>query len=169
MPREPQVSAGLLMCRAGPGGPEFLLAHPGGPYFARRDDGAWTLPKGWVEPGEDPLAAAQREFHEETGFSAVGSRFEALGSVVLKSQKRIHGWAFVGDCDPRALRSNRFELEWPPRSGRVRTFPEVDRIAWCNVDTARLKLSPAQHPFIERARVWLEELASGERESEAGA
>lgn len=156
MSREPQVSAGLLMCRTGQRGPEFLLAHPGGPYFVRRDDGAWTLPKGRVELCEDPLAAAQREFHEETGFSAIGSSFHPLGSVVLKSHKRIHGWAFMGDCDTTALRSNRFELEWPPRSGRVRTFPEVDRLAWCDVELALVKLSPAQHPFIVRARAWLE-------------
>jgi predicted NUDIX family NTP pyrophosphohydrolase len=142
-------SAGLLMYRCSAGGLEVLLAHPGGPFWRNKDAGAWTLPKGeYVEP-EEPLAAALREWAEETGFAA-SPPFLALGEVALKSGKRIAAWAFEGDCDPSQLRCNTFEMEWPPKSGRLQSFAEVDRVQWFAPDEARLRLHPAQAAFIER-------------------
>ncbi|AEG93483.1 NUDIX domain-containing protein [Ramlibacter tataouinensis] len=143
------TSAGLLMLRRAPQGLQVLLAHPGGPWWARRDEGAWSLPKGEVAQGEEPLAAARREFAEETGMAPEGP-FVPLGEVRQKSGKRVQAWAFVGDFDPAALRSNSFEMEWPPRSGRLQSFPEVDRVAWFGLEEARRKLLPAQQPFIDR-------------------
>ncbi len=148
----PKVSAGLLMCRRHEGELQFLLAHPGGPYFARRDAGVWTLPKGAVEPPESAEDAARREFREETGFELGEATLIPLGEVRQKSGKVVHGWAFIGDCDPRALDSNPFEIEWPPRSGRRRSFPEIDRVDFFDAAAARVKLIEAQYPFIERAR-----------------
>jgi predicted NUDIX family NTP pyrophosphohydrolase len=143
-------SAGLLMFRrTDAGGLEVLLAHPGGPFWARKDDGAWTLPKGGCNDGEDPLDAACREFLEETGHAARGP-FLDLGEVRLKSGKRVRAWACAGDLDPAALASNLFEMEWPPRSGRLRQFPEIDRVAWFPPAAARRKLMPAQQPFVDR-------------------
>ncbi|MFC5497410.1 NUDIX domain-containing protein [Caenimonas terrae] len=143
-------SAGLLMYRRRPGRPvEVLLAHPGGPYWRSKDTGAWTLPKGEFEEGEDGLACARREFREETGCEPTPP-FAALGDVRQKSGKRVSAWCFEGDLDPDDLHSNLFEMEWPPRSGRLRQFPEVDRIAWYGLDDARAKLLPAQLPFLER-------------------
>jgi predicted NUDIX family NTP pyrophosphohydrolase len=143
-------SAGLLMFRrTADRGVEVLLAHPGGPYWARKDDGAWTLPKGEVEDGEDALACAQREFREETGWPAAGP-FMALGEVRQKSGKRVRAWGFEGDLDPAQLARNLFELEWPPRTGQLRQFPEVDRVGWFGLDAAGAKLLPAQLPFLER-------------------
>jgi len=142
-------SAGLLMYRTGPQGLEVLLAHPGGPYWARKDDGAWTLPKGEYAEDEKPLAAAQREFTEETGFTAC-EPFLPLGELRQKSGKQIIAWAFAGECDPALLRSNRFEMEWPPRSGRRQSFAEVDRAQWFGADEARRKLIAGQAPFIDR-------------------
>ena len=136
------------MFRRGPGGLEVLLAHPGGPFWARRDEAAWTLPKGEIVPGEDPLAAARREFLEETGFGS-GPPFLPLGELRQKSGKRISAWAFEGDADPAALVSNRFDMEWPPRSGRLQSFPEIDRIAWFGPEEARRKLIAGQAPFID--------------------
>jgi predicted NUDIX family NTP pyrophosphohydrolase len=144
-------SAGLLMFRRAAGGLELLLAHPGGPFWARRDDGAWTLPKGELDEGEDALAAALREFEEETGCAPAGP-FLDLGEVRQKSGKRVQAWAFEGDLDPADLRCNLFEMEWPPRSGRLRQFPEVDRVGWFDPQAALRKLLPAQHPFVERLR-----------------
>ena len=141
-------SAGLLMFRRAPGGVEVLLAHPGGPFWSRRDEGAWTLPKGEIDPGEDPLAAARREFLEETGFQSVPP-FLPLGELRQKSGKRITAWAFEGDADPSQLNSNLFEMEWPPRSGRMQSFPEVDRVDWFTLPQARAKLLPGQAPFLE--------------------
>ncbi len=145
MPR----SAGLLMCRREGGGLEVLLAHPGGPFWARRDDGAWTLPKGEIQPGEAPLDAAIREFHEETGCRPAGP-FASLGAIRQKAGKQVHAWAFEGAFDPAQLRCNLFEIEWPPRSGRLQSFPEIDRAAWFGVGDALRKILPAQRPFIER-------------------
>lgn len=136
------------MYRLGPSGPEVLLGHPGGPYWGRRDDGAWTVPKGECLAGEEPLAAARREFTEETGFTADGP-FLPLGELRQKSGKRVAAWACEGTCDPATLRSNRFTLEWPPRSGRMCDFPEIDRAAWFPLDAARAKLIPAQVPFLD--------------------
>ena len=129
---------------------EVLLVHPGGPFFARKDAGAWTLPKGLPNEGEPLLDAAVREFEEETSLSARASDYLPLGAVVLASGKRVSAWAFEGDCDPASVRSNTFELEWPPKSGVVRSFPEVDRAGWFDLETARAKLAPAQAPFLER-------------------
>jgi len=137
------------MYRQGPSGLEVLLAHPGGPFWSRKDDGAWTLPKGECGEDEDPLAAAQREFTEETGFVACAP-FVPLGELRQKSGKRILAWGCRGDCDPRLLRSNLFEMEWPPKSGKRQSFPEVDRARWFAPDEARRKVIPGQAPFIDR-------------------
>ncbi|MCB9552772.1 MAG: NUDIX domain-containing protein [Myxococcales bacterium] len=142
-------SAGLLLYRRTHRGVEVLLAHPGGPYWTRKDDGAWTIPKGLIEADETPLVAACREFCEETGQPAAGPYLE-LGDVTLKSRKRITAYAAEGSFDPDALQSISFEIEWPPRSGRRQSYPEVDRVAWFDPDTARNKLNPAQAPLIDR-------------------
>jgi predicted NUDIX family NTP pyrophosphohydrolase len=142
-------SAGLLMFRQKDGKLQVLLAHPGGPFWRNKDEGAWTLPKGGYEEPEEPLAAANREFTEETGFTPTPP-FIALGEVVQKSGKHISAWAFAGDCDPSQIHCNTFEMEWPPRSGRKQTFPEIDRIGWFGLDEARRKILPAQGPLIDR-------------------
>jgi len=141
-------SAGLLMFRRRHGAVEVLLAHPGGPFWARRDEASWTLPKGEIAPEEEPLAAACREFQEETGFTGTPP-FLPLGELRQKSGKRITAWAFEGDGDPALLVSNTFDMEWPPRSGRMQSFPEVDRLAWFDVETARRKLIAGQAPFLD--------------------
>ena len=143
-------SAGLLMYRRTAAGTlEVLLAHPGGPYWKAKDEGAWTLPKGEYEATEEALAAARREFAEETGFEAVPP-FLPLGEIVQKSGKRITAWAFAGDCDPSRLVSNEFEIEWPPRSGRKQSYPEIDRVAWFGLDEARRKMNAAQGALLDR-------------------
>ena len=143
-------SAGLLMYRHGHAGElQVLLAHPGGPFWRGRDDAAWTLPKGEYLDPEDALAAARREFVEETGFD-VTPPLLPLGEITQKSGKRILAWAFRGDCDPGRLRSNLFEMEWPPRSGRRQSYPEVDRVEWFGLDEARRKLLPAQCALLDR-------------------
>lgn len=139
-----------MMYRTSGGAIEMLIAHPGGPLFARRDHGAWTVPKGLVEPGESPFETAKREFTEETGFAADAPTYLDLGSVRLESGKVVLVWAFEGDCDPDALHSNLFELEWPRRSGKIGRYPEVDRVAWATADIARRKLNPAQAAFVDR-------------------
>jgi predicted NUDIX family NTP pyrophosphohydrolase len=143
-------SAGLLMYRrTADGAVEVLLAHPGGPYWRRKDAAAWTLPKGEFEPGEDALACAMREFQEETGCVPTGP-FAPLGEIRQLSGKRVCAWTFQGDLDPAQLESNLFELEWPPRSGQLQQFPEVDRVGWFGLEAARAKLLPAQVAFIDR-------------------
>jgi predicted NUDIX family NTP pyrophosphohydrolase len=127
---------------------EVLLAHPGGPFWSRRDEAAWTLPKGEIGVDEEPLAAARREFGEETGFASEPP-FIPLGELRQKSGKRISAWAFEGDADPLRLVSNLFEMEWPPRSGRMQSFPEIDRVRWCGVEEARRKLIAGQVPFVD--------------------
>lgn len=130
-----------------------LLAHPGGPYFAKKDEGAWSIPKGLAGEGEALLAAAQREFVEETGYEAISdeTQFLALGSVKLKSGKEVHGWAFAGQWeDGRIPQSNRFEIEWPPRSGKKQSFPEIDRAEMFSIESAREKINERQAPFLER-------------------
>lgn len=133
-------------------GLEVLLVHPGGPFFANRDAGSWTIPKGEVDGDEEPLVAARREFVEETGLEVPGDGFISLGSVRQKGGKEVLAWAFEGNCDPETIRSNTFELEWPPRSGRRREFPEIDRAAFFAPDEAKAKLNPAQVAFLERLR-----------------
>jgi predicted NUDIX family NTP pyrophosphohydrolase len=128
---------------------EVLLVHPGGPYWKRRDAGVWTIPKGNVEAGEDILAAAIREFTEETGLVPEGP-FISLGEITQRSGKRVHGWAFRGTCDPGSIRSNTFEIEWPPNSGRRESFPEVDKAAFFTVAMAKQKILPAEEPFVNR-------------------
>ncbi len=145
----PPTSAGLLLFRPGARGVEVLLVHPGGPFWARRDLGVWSIPKGLPNEGEDLLDAARREFSEETGFVA-GEGAVTLGQVRQKSGKLVHAWAVPGDADPAHLRSNTFQLEWPPRSGKLREFPEVDRAEWFTIEEARRKIVPGQVPFLER-------------------
>ena len=147
--RPPKVSAGLLLYRRGPGGLEVFLAHPGGPFWTGRDAGAWTIPKGVVDEGEELLAAACREFQEETGVSPRGP-YLPLGSVRQKGGKVIHAWAWEGDADPERVISNVMRTEWPRGSGRWLTFPEVDRCAWLEPAAARAKINPAQAELIDR-------------------
>lgn len=142
-------SAGLLLYRHTAGGLEVLLVHPGGPYWARKDLGAWSIPKGEIEPGEEPLAAARREFTEETGAAVDGGDFLPLQPVKLRSGKVVHAWALQAEFDPAALRSNLFTLEWPPRSGEQREFPEADRAAWFGLNEARAKIHPGQAPLLD--------------------
>ncbi len=147
----PQVSAGILLYRRTGTGTEVFLVHPGGPYWARKDEGAWSVPKGLVGAGEDELACARREFTEETGFEApVAGAARPLGSFRLPSGKRLHVWAAEGNCDPAALRSNLFDMEWPPGSGHTAQFPEVDRGAWFDEAAALRKIAPGQRPVLRR-------------------
>jgi predicted NUDIX family NTP pyrophosphohydrolase len=150
------VSAGLLLFRRRAGRLEVFLAHPGGPFWANKDAGAWTIPKGLVEPGEDPLAAARREFEEETGLRPQGP-FLPLGSVRQKAGKEVHAWALEGDADPDRVTSNTIWVEWPHGSGRRMKIPEVDRCGWFDPDAARGKLNPAQAEFVDRLEAALGE------------
>lgn len=143
------ISSGLLLFRRRDQAIEVFLAHPGGPFWARRDTGAWTIPKGVVDEGEDLLDAARREFREETGIVATPP-YISLGSVKQKAGKVVHAWAWEGDADPDSLTSNTTTAEWPRGSGRWLTFPEVDRCAWFDLDTAREKINPAQSAFLPR-------------------
>lgn len=154
-------SAGLLLYRWRDGRAEVLLVHPGGPFWARRDDAAWSIPKGEFEPGEKPLAAARREFLEETGFLPEGNPLP-LG-MRKRGGKAIHIWAMEGDCDATAITSNTFVMEWPPRSGTMRSFPEIDRAAWFDLDTARRKLHGNQSAFIDDLEAALVERAPGRK------
>jgi predicted NUDIX family NTP pyrophosphohydrolase len=146
----PVRSAGILLFRRPAGALELLLVHPGGPYWARKDDGAWSIPKGEHAEGEDALACARREFEEETGSAPPPGELVALGEVRQRSGKRVSAWAAEGDLDPAAVRSNTFAVEWPPRSGRMQEFPEVDRAGWFAPDDARRLLVPAQAAFVDR-------------------
>lgn len=145
-PAMPRNSAGLLMYRVKDGGVQVLLAHPGGPYFAKKDE--WTIPKGEPEPDEDLLCTARREFEEETGVKPIGP-FVPLKSIQQKGGKIVHAWAFEGDCDPTALKSNTFTMEWPPKSGRQMDFPEIDRAAFFDLATAKQKIKAAQAALID--------------------
>jgi predicted NUDIX family NTP pyrophosphohydrolase len=144
----PKHSAGLLFYRRRGRGIEVLLVHPGGPFWARKDEGVWSIPKGEYAPGEDPLAAARREFEEETGARAEGEAV-ALGAFRQSSGKIVDAWAVEGDFDPTTLESNTFTMEWPPRSGRMREVPEVDRAAWFTPEEAARKLLKGQRPILE--------------------
>jgi|SRR5579875_930305 len=150
------LSAGILLYRSGAGGElEVLLVHPGGPLWARRDGGAWSIPKGEHGAAEEPLAAARREFAEELGRPAPGGEALDLGEVRQRGGKRVRAFALAGDFDPASIRSNLFELEWPPRSGRRQSFPEVDRAAWFSLDEAWERINPAQAELLERLRAAL--------------
>ena len=145
----PKISAGLLLYRVKNGPLEFLLVHPGGPFWKNKDDGAWTIPKGEIGDNEEqPLAAAVREFEEELGFKP-GGPFIELTPIKQKAGKMVHAWAFEGDCDPSQFKSNTFSMEWPPRSGKQAEFPEIDRAQFFNVESAKTKINPAQIPLLE--------------------
>lgn len=146
----PVSSAGVLLFRRSPGGIEVLLGHPGGPFWARRDEGAWSIPKGEYADGEDPRAAAAREFAEETGATLPDGPQLDLGTVRLPSGKRLTAYAVEGDLDPARAVSNTFEMQWPPRSGRMQAFPEIDRVEWFDPARARVKLARGQAELVER-------------------
>jgi predicted NUDIX family NTP pyrophosphohydrolase len=146
-----QRSAGILLHRERDGVREVLLVHPGGPFWANKDAGAWSIPKGEHEDGDDPRACALREFEEELGTPLpAGTQLTELGSVRLRSGKRVTAFAAAGDLDAEAIRSNTFTIEWPPRSGTMREFPEVDRAGWFTLEEAREKLNPAQAALLDR-------------------
>ena len=149
MPASSTTSAGLLLFRRTHAGLEVFLAHPGGPFWQRRDTGAWTIPKGNINPGEQPLDAARREFEEETGITPNGP-YRELGSVKQKGGKVVHAWACEGDADPDAVTSNDTTMEWPRGSGRLLTFPEVDRCAWFDLQVAHDRINPAQRELLDR-------------------
>ena len=142
-----KTSAGLLMFHVSSGALQVLLVHPGGPFWAKKDEGAWSIPKGELAAGEEPLAAARREFEEETGCRAQGP-FIPLTPITQRGGKIVQAWAVKGDCDPAQLRSKLFSLEWPPNSGTRQQFPEVDRAEWFPVPVALRKINPAQRGFV---------------------
>jgi len=142
-------SAGLLLYRRAGDEVEVLLVHPGGPFWAKKDEGAWSIPKGEYEPDEDALATAYREFAEEVGLPAPDGAPHPIGEVRQPGGKRVRAWALEGNVDPRGATSNTFDLEWPRGSGRIRSFPEVDRVEWMTVATARAKLLKGQRPFLD--------------------
>ncbi|OGW40690.1 MAG: hypothetical protein A2010_02390 [Nitrospirae bacterium GWD2_57_9] len=143
-----KTSAGILMYRRSNDGIEVFLIHPGGPYFINKDNGAWSIPKGEIDEGEDGLAAAKREFREETGCVPEGT-FLPLSPIRQRSGKIVISWAVEGDCDADSMTSNSFSLEWPPKSGRRQEFPEADRAAWFTLREARHKINPAQAPLLD--------------------
>jgi predicted NUDIX family NTP pyrophosphohydrolase len=151
-----RVSAGVLLYRRGGGGLQVLLAHPGGPLFQKRDNGHWSVPKGEPDPEEPLLEAARREFVEETGQPLPDGSLLELGSITQKGGKVVHAWALEGNLDPETARSETFELEWPPKSGRLQTFPEIDRVAWFDLDEARRRVKDTQIPLIDRLEAALE-------------
>jgi predicted NUDIX family NTP pyrophosphohydrolase len=142
-------SAGILMYRRAGPTLQVLLVHPGGPYWRRRDEGAWSIPKGELDAGEDAGAAARREFTEETGFGLTAP-LEPLGEIRQRGGKRVTAFAVEGDIDVTAVKSNTFEIDWPPRSGKTQTFPEIDRAEWFDLPTARAKILESQRPFLDR-------------------
>lgn len=143
-------SAGILLFRRGAGRLEVLIAHMGGPFWAAKDAAAWSVPKGELDPGEEPLAAARREFAEELGLPVPAGDPLPLGEVRQRGGKVVTVWAVEGDLDPADVVPGTFEMEWPPRSGRRALFPEVDRVEWCDLDTARDRLVAGQRPFLDR-------------------
>ncbi|OPY91174.1 MAG: RNA pyrophosphohydrolase [Syntrophaceae bacterium PtaU1.Bin231] len=149
-------SGGILLYRVKSGSIEVMLVHPGGPFWAKKDDGAWSIPKGLLDEHEDPLAAALREFREETGF-AVESALIELGELKQPGGKIVHAWAAEGDLDTAGIRSNTFMLEWPPNSGYLREFPEIDRGQWFAIDIAGRKILPGQAAFLDRLTAMLKE------------
>lgn len=151
-----KLSAGILLYRFRDGAIEVFLVHPGGPFWAKKDEGAWSIPKGEMEGQEDALTRARQEFREETGFVVAGD-FHPLSAIKQAGGKRVHAWTVEGNCDAAAIASNSFTLEWPPRSGKLREFPEVDRAGWFDLAQARRKINPAQTGFLDQ----LERLLSG--------
>lgn len=143
-----KITAGLLLYRRR-GEPEVFLVHPGGPFWTKKDAGAWSLPKGEIGEGEDPLQAAKREFTEETGFPIEGE-FRPLDPIKQSGGKVVQAWAIEADCDPAQVRSNLFAMEWPPKSGRTQQFPEVDRAEWFPIAAARKRIIPAQVTFLDQ-------------------
>jgi predicted NUDIX family NTP pyrophosphohydrolase len=155
----PKQSAGILLHRSREGRTEVFLVHPGGPFYANRDAGAWSLPKGEFDPGEDARAVALREFEEETGqplSDAAARSMVPLAGVRQSGGKTVHAWAAQGECDAANIRSNTFSLEWPPRSGRRAEFPEVDRAGWFTLDEAKRKILPSQRPFLDELEARLD-------------
>ncbi|HUH64605.1 MAG TPA: NUDIX domain-containing protein [Terracidiphilus sp.] len=146
----PKLSAGIVLFRRRESGVEVFLVHPGGPFWKNKDSGAWSIPKGEYASGEDPAAAARREFEEETGFACPSGEPVPLGEVKQPGGKMVTAFALEGDCAADTIRSNFFELEWPPRSGKTQPFPEVDRAGWFALPQARIKLLAGQHPFLDR-------------------
>ena len=161
MPKK--TSAGLLLYRRRGDDWEVFLVHPGGPFWAKKDAGAWSLPKGEFEGGEDPLQAAKREFTEETG-CAIDGEFRPLESLKQRGGKVVHAWAVESDCDASQIRSNLFSIEWPPKSGRMQEFPEVDRAQWFNIPEARKRINAGQLGFLDQLVAALEqsEMPQGE-------
>ena len=145
----PTTSAGILLYRYRDAGLEVFLVHPGGPFWAKKDQAAWSIPKGEISGDEDPLRAAKREFEEETGIRVEGP-FTDLGALRQSGNKTVSAYAAEGDCDPKGISSNTFEMEWPPNSGRKQRFPEVDRAVWFPLETAREKLHKGQVGFLDR-------------------
>ncbi len=152
-------SAGILLYRRAESEIEVFLVHPGGPYWWKKDAGAWSIPKGEYEDEEDPIVAAKREFQEETGFDAPEAVLHSLGEVRLASRKTVSAWAIAGDCNAGAIRSNLFSMEWPPKSGKQQEFPEVDRAEWFSLPKAQEKIHSAQREFLDRL---VQMLAGGE-------
>jgi len=148
-------SAGILMYRVRESGLEVLLVHPGGPFWAKKDEGSWSIPKGEFEEGEDPLSTAKREFQEETGFLVEGN-FITLTPLKQPSGKLVYAWGIKGDCDAEAIKSNMFSMEWPPRSGKRQEFPEVDRAGWFTLEVAKEKILTGQAGFLEELRPMVE-------------
>ncbi len=153
----PKLSAGILLFRRRKAAPEVFLVHPGGPLWAKKDEGAWSIPKGECAEGEDALAAARREFAEETGFPPAGEPIP-LADIKQASQKTVKVWALEGDCDASQIRSNLFSMEWPPRSGKQQEFPEVDRAGWFPIEVARTKLLKGQLGFLDQLAAYLSKL-----------
>jgi predicted NUDIX family NTP pyrophosphohydrolase len=145
-----RTSAGIVLWRHGGQGVEVLLAHMGGPFWANKDHGHWTVPKGEIEPGEELEAVARREFQEETAHPLPDAPLVPLGQIRQKSGKVVYAWAAEGDLDPARADSNTYEMEWPPDSGRIQSFPEIDRVEWFDLDEARRRLKAAQVPFLDR-------------------
>lgn len=145
-----KTSAGILLYRVNNDELEIFLIHPGGPFWMKKDEGVWSIPKGEYVNGEGPLDAARREFEEETGFACIEGDTQPLGAVKLNSGKVVSAWAIEGDCDASVIRSNLFSMEWPPRSGKMQEFPEVDRAAWFPLSIAEEKIHPAQRAFLDR-------------------
>lgn len=145
-----KLSAGILLYRRRNEMLQVFLVHPGGPFWWKKDLGAWSIPKGEYERGDDPIAAARREFQEETGFALSGGELHPLGDVQLASRKTVSAWAVEGECEASAIRSNLFEMEWPPKSGKRQEFPEVDRAEWFSLPAAHQKIHAVQREFLDR-------------------